>query len=37
MANIAVTPFALTDSTVKVAADNYEAAVSSVEFAPSRN
>jgi hypothetical protein len=34
MANIAVTPFALTDATVKVAADNYEAAISAIEFVP---
>ena len=34
MANIAVAPFALTDATVKVAADNYEAAVSAIEFVP---
>jgi hypothetical protein len=34
MANIAVQPFALTDATVKVAADNYEAAISAIEFVP---
>ena len=34
MANIAVTPFALTDATVKVATDNYEAAISAIEFVP---
>ncbi|ROS57201.1 hypothetical protein [Frigoribacterium sp. PhB118] len=34
MADIAVTPFALTDATVKVAADNFAAAISAVEFVP---
>ncbi|MET4053587.1 hypothetical protein ABID81_002965 [Frigoribacterium sp. PvP054] len=34
MAVVAVTPFALTDATVKVAADNFEAAISAVEFVP---
>lgn len=34
MANIAVSPFMMSNATFKVAADNYEAAVSSVEFAP---
>jgi hypothetical protein len=34
MATIAVQPFALTDAVVKVAADNYEAAVSAIEFVP---
>ena len=34
MANVAITPFALTDATIKVAADNYEAALSNIEFVP---
>lgn len=34
MADIAVTPFALTDAVVKVAADNYQAAISAIEFVP---
>ncbi|MCS5513996.1 hypothetical protein NY537_14730 [Curtobacterium flaccumfaciens pv. betae] len=34
MAAIAVAPFMMSDATFKVAADNYETSVSSVEFAP---
>lgn len=34
MATIALTPFGLTDAVVKVAADNYEAAISAIEFVP---
>lgn len=35
MAQIAVNPFILSDSTLKIDADNYESSVSSVEFQPS--
>lgn len=35
MANIAASPFVLKNATLKIAADNYEAAVSAVEFVPS--
>ncbi|MCS6563432.1 hypothetical protein [Curtobacterium poinsettiae] len=35
MAQITVNPFVLSDTTLKIAADNYETAVSSVEFQPS--
>lgn len=34
MATIAVTPFLLTNCTMKIGADNYEAAISSAEFVP---
>ena len=35
MANIVVAPFALTDATLTIGADGYEAHVSAVEFVPS--
>lgn len=35
MAQIQVNPFILSDTTLKIAADNYETSVSSVEFQPS--
>jgi hypothetical protein len=37
MALIAAAPFALTNATLKVAANNYETSVSSVEFVPTVN